>query len=134
MNDESTLRAQTRKLIQSGSLPARRPDGMWGGPGAGEPCCICGAVVTPEDIEMEVEFARVDGRRADVYHFHNRCFAAWELERQALEAAATSASGDGAAESRNFCAAESVSPAFLSDTFAERKIRAHEFGTDGQPG
>jgi hypothetical protein len=35
MSDERTLREKIREMIQVGTLPNRRPDRMWGGPGGG---------------------------------------------------------------------------------------------------
>jgi hypothetical protein len=87
MNDESLLREHARNSIESGSVPGRSPDAVWGGPGAGAPCAVCAVIVTPEDVEMELEFSREDSSGADTYHFHSRCFAAWELERRSLDLA-----------------------------------------------
>ncbi len=92
MDAESILREHARNSIQSGTLPSRSPDAMWGGPGAGAPCAVCGAIVTPEDVEMEIEFRHEDSRGAENYHLHNRCFAAWELERRTLDLARRAAS------------------------------------------
>jgi hypothetical protein len=84
MNDENLLRQQARRMIRAGKLPSRGPDAMWGGPGDNASCGVCGAPVTPAEVEMEIEFARQDGG-ADTYHLHGRCMAAWELERHDLE-------------------------------------------------
>ena len=45
---------------------------------------MCERPVTNSDFEMEIQFA-YDGadRRLDKFHLHVRCFAAWELERNA---------------------------------------------------
>ena len=58
---------------------------MWGGPGIGANCSICGAPVTSAEIEFEIQFAR-DGSNPelDKFHVHIRCFAAWEFERGGL--------------------------------------------------
>jgi hypothetical protein len=110
MNTESILREHARNSIQSGSVPGRSPDAVWGGPGAGASCAVCSVIVTPEDVEMEIEFSRDDGRGADTYHLHSRCFAAWELERLSLDLARRAASGSdtpppAAANSSSFAGA-----------------------------
>lgn len=82
MPDEPHLREQAREAIQSGKLPSRAPDRMWGGPGVGADCAVCGLPVTREQLEFEIEFARNgDNPGLDQFHVHLRCFAAWELER-----------------------------------------------------
>ena len=86
MVDESTLREKARKLIQSGKLPARRPERMWGGRGTGARCAICGHPAEPDQFEFELQFA-ADGASPALNpcHVHIRCFAAWEFEREDLE-------------------------------------------------
>ena len=78
MSVESTLRAQARTLVQAGKLPNRPPDRMWGGPGVGAPCTVCGAPVKQDEAELEVEWS--DGGSKSNHHLHARCFAALELE------------------------------------------------------
>ena len=86
--DDSTLRAKARALIKTGTLPNRRPEQAWGGPGEGAYCTICGAPVRGDEVEFELEFARAAGdSHSGKYHVHVRCFRAWELE---LEAATVS--------------------------------------------
>jgi hypothetical protein len=61
------------------NLPDRRPDRMWGGPGVGADCAICGAPVMRNELELEIEFARDgDDSSTDKYHVHIRCFGARE--------------------------------------------------------
>jgi hypothetical protein len=82
LNDECTLREKAREVILAGKLPNRHPDGMWGGPGGGSDCTICGAPVKDGEVEFEIEFARDGNHRClDKYHVHIPCFAAWEVER-----------------------------------------------------
>ena len=80
--DEETLRAKARAVVQSGKLPARRPDRTWGGPGVGALCSVCVLPVEKDQLEFEVQFAH-DGQNPglDKYHLHIKCFAAWEFER-----------------------------------------------------
>ena len=81
MSDEATLRGRAREAIEAGRLPQRRPDRIWGGPGGGADCAICGARVTRDEVDFEIEFFR-DGRDhgIDRHHVHIRCLAAWETE------------------------------------------------------
>ena len=83
MPDETVLRAKAREAIRAAKIPLRRPDRTWGGPGAGTLCTVCGAPVTKDQLEFELEFDRDrDNPGLDNFHVHIRCFAAWELERR----------------------------------------------------
>jgi hypothetical protein len=88
MTDNGALRQKVRELIQAGTLPDRPPDRMWGGPGGGGDCTICGAQVKRDEVEFEIEFAR-NGEGTDLsrYHVHLRCFTAWDAEGHTLERA-----------------------------------------------
>jgi hypothetical protein len=78
---EHALREKAREVIQTAKLPNRCPDQMWGGPGVGANCAICGAPVNHDELELEIELAREDeGPSLSQYHFHIQCFAAWEAE------------------------------------------------------
>ena len=79
MPDEPILREKARAAVQSGKLPARRPDRTWGGPGVGASCTICELPVQRDEMEFEIEF---DTPGLDKFHVHVRCLAAWELERR----------------------------------------------------
>jgi hypothetical protein len=52
---------------------------MFGGPGSGQRCAVCRKPLPREEVEIELEFNQRDG--LDQYHFHHRCYAAWEFER-----------------------------------------------------
>jgi len=78
MSVECTLRVQARGLMEAGKVPNRLPDRIWGGPGAGTPCTVCGAPVKQDEAELEVEWS--EGASTTNHHFHTRCFAALELE------------------------------------------------------
>lgn len=56
------------------------PGKMWGGKGCGAPCDFCRVLVSPEEVEYEVE-ARLE-RENLVLHFHPRCYDAWQTSRQ----------------------------------------------------
>ncbi len=82
MPEETILRQQARTAIQSGKMPAQRPDRTWGGPGVGAACAICERPVGRDELEFEVQFAHDgDSPGLDKFHLHLRCFAAWEFER-----------------------------------------------------
>ena len=84
MVDESELQRMAREAVFGQRIPVRQPDRMWGGPGNGEPCAICAAVLAREDIGLEVEFRAAEpGFSASTHQFHARCFAAWEAEWRA---------------------------------------------------
>ena len=82
MGDEGMLRAQAREAMKAGNLPDQPPERMWGGPGSGESCAVCGKIVDKEDVELELQFTSGQGAGEASYHVHGRCFAAWELERR----------------------------------------------------
>jgi hypothetical protein len=83
MNGESTLRMKAREAIQTGRLPCRAPQRMWGGPGIGAYCPICEKSAGRDEVEFELEFVRQDDDSLpNSYHVHVQCLAAWELERQ----------------------------------------------------
>jgi len=57
------------------ALRRATPIRMWGGKGSGVPCDFCRVVVSPDDVEYEVE-AQLDGATV-LLHFHPRCHDAW---------------------------------------------------------
>ena len=62
-------------------LPNRGADRMWGGPGVGVECSVCGIPVNRDELEFELEFAQADTDSAiERHHVHIGCFAAWERE------------------------------------------------------
>ena len=101
MADDSVLRARIREAMNTGALPDSPPERMWGGPGSGASCAVCGNPVDKEEVEFELQYAAGGGAGAANYHVHARCFAVWELELR---------SGGG-------CNGQ-----FLSQSFAEGKI------------
>jgi hypothetical protein len=67
-------------------MPRRDPDGTWGSKGADVPCTICGERIRPDHLEYELLFGPQGAKaRADAFHLHLRCFAAWEIERTKLD-------------------------------------------------
>ena len=75
---ENQLRLQARELIQQGHLPGVEPSQLWGGPGTGQRCSLCGDAINSNDFEYEIE-QRANGD-ARTYRFHFMCHAAWQLE------------------------------------------------------
>ncbi len=95
MSDESILRERAREVIRTGKLPSRRPDRMWGGPGADAHCAVCGTTVPRAQVEFEIEFfENGDESKVDKYHVHVRCFSVWELERRNATVTASKPSTD----------------------------------------
>ena len=84
--DDTLLRARARAFIQTGKLPRSRPERTWGGRGSSASCTLCGSSVSRDELEVEIE-RPFDGEGAagGNYHFHLRCFAAWEHECRDLE-------------------------------------------------
>lgn len=80
-DDDAALRRKAAQAIDAGTLPAHLPHRTWGGPGAGEPCTICGSRVENSELVIEFKFLR-DGASegGDVHHLHIRCHAAWVVE------------------------------------------------------
>ena len=66
MSDSSTLRQKAREAIQTGRLPKRQPEHVWGGAGAGACCAICVKFTTPSSIEFELDFVQLSRRRASL--------------------------------------------------------------------
>lgn len=82
MGDESELPARTREAMLTDKLPRQPPERMWGGPGSGASCAICGKIIGTGEVEFELQFALNGGSGAANYHVHVQCFTAWELERR----------------------------------------------------
>ncbi len=57
------------------ALRRATPIRMWGGKGYGLPCDFCRVLVSPDDVEYEVE-AQLDGAVV-MLRFHYRCHYAW---------------------------------------------------------
>jgi hypothetical protein len=60
------------------ALRRARPGRLWGGKGCGAPCDFCRVLVSPSEVEYEVE-AELDGV-ALTLHFHPRCHDIWRAE------------------------------------------------------
>ena len=81
--ESGVLRAKARSAIEAGQLPHRQAEGVWGGPGSGACCAVCASAISPDGLGFELEFTPDgDGARAELRHFHVRCYEAWEIESQ----------------------------------------------------
>jgi len=80
---DEPLREQAREAIRAGKLPTRSYDRISGGPGSEQPCAVCGKTLPRAETEIELEFFNPHGATSgiDQFHFHHRCYAAWEFER-----------------------------------------------------
>jgi hypothetical protein len=99
VSDETTLRLNAREAIRAGKLPNRGAERMWGGPGFGACCAVCGQPVKRDELGFELDFRR-DHDVPDVVgntHVHVRCFEAWEVERRNFEAVRETVSSSGPA-------------------------------------
>ena len=86
VNEDSSLRKKAREAMDTGRLPDRAPDHIWGGPGTGVECAMCGRTIARSETELEIEFARNNGTDAQVHLVHLRCFSLLEIERQSRTA------------------------------------------------
>lgn len=83
---EPTLRDKAREAVRSGSLPARFPSRVLGGPGSGQACVLCGEQIRRYQMEIELEFTIQDApSRTAKYRLHPLCSVAWESERTKAE-------------------------------------------------
>jgi hypothetical protein len=82
MADDSVLSGRVRELMKVGKLPRHRPARLWGGPGSGESCAVCGKTIGTGEVEMELQFTSEGGTGTGNYHTHARRFAVWERELQ----------------------------------------------------
>jgi hypothetical protein len=75
---EEELRARARELISDGRLPCSKHLRTWGGRGSNQPCALCGELITPDEVEYEIESLGPDSVR--VFRFHFPCHDAWQHE------------------------------------------------------
>jgi hypothetical protein len=83
------LRLLILSKLADGRLPLHSLPRVWGGPGNGETCDACGAIVTKREFVMEAT-SLAGGRKP--LHLHAECFWVWEAERRPQLASGESAS------------------------------------------
>ena len=74
----SDLASNIREKIRSGvlPLPSDTPPKCYVGPGTNRPCDACDEIITPEQIEYELDITENRTLR-----FHNDCLTAWHTAR-----------------------------------------------------
>jgi len=82
-SEEDFLRRKARAAIHAGMLPGRNHVSVWGGPGSGGSCAVCGSTVPGDGLGFELEFRDAMGR-LELRYVHIPCFAAWDLECRSL--------------------------------------------------
>ncbi len=70
---------QRSSRLSVAALRSAVPGRMWGGKGCGAPCDFCRVLVSPEEVEYEVE-ARLEAETL-MLHSHPRCYDAWRASR-----------------------------------------------------
>ena len=70
---------QRSSRLSVAALRSAVPGRLWGGKGCGAPCDFCRVLVSPEEVEYEVE-ARLEAETL-MLHFHPRCYDAWQASR-----------------------------------------------------
>ena len=86
--DKAVLRILIRTKLQDGRLPVNNVPRLWGGPGNGEKCDACEAIITKDQMVMEgISLAAGGGRTLQT---HSECFQIWDDERRRFSRARTS--------------------------------------------
>src|SRR5262245_55084724 len=85
MPRESSFRQQARRAISEGRLPTGRPGTVQDAAGRGATCGVCDLPVEAGEMEFAVDALVSDGTtaRREMFHFHVRCFVAWDSVRAA---------------------------------------------------
>jgi hypothetical protein len=76
--------------LESGVLPRKGLQRVSGGPGNGERCVACSAIIAKSQFAMEGI-----GEHRTVLQFHVGCFSLWNIERTALAGAESGAQPNG---------------------------------------
>jgi len=96
MTDDAVLARRARDALREGRLPLGRPVRVWGGPGGGDLCIVCGTPVSADEIDYELALPPADsGGSATTVHLHQGCFRAWQIELERLDAPLSRESGAG---------------------------------------
>jgi hypothetical protein len=84
LTDDSVLRLKIRTAIETGGLPNRLPDRVWGGPSTAGQCAVCGGP-THGGVEFELVFSDTYGAVETSHSVHPTCLKAFEREVQSLD-------------------------------------------------
>jgi hypothetical protein len=76
------IRDVVRAKLESGELPRAKPDKVWAGNGTDRPCTACGTVITPADVEYELDLGAAP---AVTLRFHQGCLTVWDEMRQQIK-------------------------------------------------
>jgi hypothetical protein len=79
--EPEALRLLILSKLADGKLPLESFPNVWGGPGNGETCDACGAIVTKREFVI-AGVSLAGGRKA--LYLHAGCFRVWEAERRPL--------------------------------------------------
>lgn len=80
--DLAATRALVRALMQSHALTSSTLISVWGGPGEGAVCSVCGLPIRRDEHELEL---RIDNNGALIaLRLHPSCHVAWEMEASAV--------------------------------------------------
>ena len=83
MDDEQSLRRRARAKIEGREVPNRSPMRLWGGPPGSVACALCDRTLPSSELAVTLLFEPLTlDVRGELFHFHLRCMAAWELERR----------------------------------------------------
>jgi hypothetical protein len=78
--DREALRTLIRAKLRDGRLPVNNVSRLFGGPGNGEICDACDAVITKE--QLGIEESSLAGGGGSPLQVHAGCFQIWDAERR----------------------------------------------------
>jgi hypothetical protein len=76
---QADLRARIRWLLQTGALPTRTNQQLYGGRGAGETCVCCACGIPASEVLYEVRSTEESSLA-----MHLQCFTLWESESRVV--------------------------------------------------
>jgi hypothetical protein len=71
----AAVRQRVGVALGQGALPRVRAAMVWSGPGMGFSCAACGATISANQLEFELEFEELGV--AKTYRFHRHCHDIW---------------------------------------------------------
>jgi len=78
MRYEELLRNKVRS-VANGKVPGRHPDRTSRGSGDGPPCAICDMPVSPDHLEVDIQFGGGSAVSVATFQVHVQCFAVWDF-------------------------------------------------------